>query len=97
MMLRAVMDTAKTNETIRTGRAQELWASILGHLKPEAAYFSPHDGCRACVIVFDMQDSTTLPVLVEPFFQEFGARVEIAPCMDRDDLMKGLAQVAGGH
>ncbi|UYQ66584.1 hypothetical protein OGH68_19030 [Streptomyces peucetius] len=97
MMLRAVMDTNKANQVTDTGKAQQLWGRILERLQPEAVYFSPHAGGRACVIVFDMQDSAQLPVILEPFFNELGAHVELQPCMTKEDLMKGLTEAAGAR
>lgn len=97
MMLRAVMDTSKANEATDAGKVQQLWGRILERLQPEAAYFSPHDGCRACVIVFDMQDSAQMPVILEPLFHELGAHVELQPCMNKEDLMKGLAEAANAR
>ncbi|MGX1504893.1 UNVERIFIED_CONTAM: hypothetical protein RKD43_003518 [Streptomyces graminofaciens] len=97
MMLRAVMDTKQTNEVTDMAQVQEIWGRILGRLEPEAAYFSPHQGCRSCVIVFDMQDSAQLPVFLEPLFHQLGAQVEIQPCMNKDDLMRGLQEAAKEH
>lgn len=97
MMLRAVMDTEKTNKLTDPEKVVQLWDRILGQLNPEAAYFSPHHGCRSCVIVFDLQESSRLPSLLEPLFHEFGAHIEIQPCLNKEDLMKGLAEAAASR
>ncbi|MFA1537690.1 hypothetical protein [Actinomadura monticuli] len=65
----------------------------MGRLDPEAAYFGPGDGGRRCVLVFDMQDSSTLPTIAEPLFQELGAKLKVHPVMNREDLRKGLASL----
>ena len=42
--------------------------SILADLKPEAAYFLDWDGKRTGFIVFDMQDTSQIPAVAEPWF-----------------------------
>ncbi|WP_433476640.1 hypothetical protein ACQPZP_06060 [Spirillospora sp. CA-142024] len=95
-MLRAQMDTQVSNESIRSGRLPEIMKSMMERLNPEAAYFGPSEGGRACTMVFDMQDSWTLPTIAEPLFQELGAKIEIQPVMTRDDLDKGLSALQQG-
>ncbi|MER5382374.1 DUF3303 family protein [Streptomyces sp. NPDC002688] len=93
VMLRATMDTEKANEVIRSGKLQQLMQETMEQLKPEAAYFTTHDGNRACFLVFDLQDSSQLPVIAEPFFMSLGARIDISPVMNAEDLQKGLSQL----
>ncbi|QKW33652.1 hypothetical protein HUT06_06075 [Actinomadura sp. NAK00032] len=93
VMLRAVMDTERSNEAISSGRMPEIVQSLFDRLDPEAAYFCASQGSRSCTVVFDMRDSSTLPTVVEPLFQELGAKVEIQPAMNREDLQKGLASI----
>jgi hypothetical protein len=90
-MLTAVMDTQISNETIKSGRLPEIVRSMIDRLDPEAAYFAPGEGGRSCVMVFDMQDTSAIPSIAEPLFQELGAKVDIYPVMNREDLEKGLA------
>lgn len=91
VMLRAVMDTQVSNGAIKTGRLPEIVKSLMDRLDPEAAYFGPGDGGRCCVLVFDLQDPAAIPAIAEPLFQELGAKIEINPVMNREDLQKGLA------
>lgn len=42
-------------------------------------------------MVFDMKDPSELPSIVEPFFMQMNAEVEITPVMDAKDLEKGLS------
>ncbi|BCK66476.1 hypothetical protein Srufu_004290 [Streptomyces libani subsp. rufus] len=37
-----------------------------------------------------MQDSSHLPTLAEPLLQELGAKIEIQPVMNSEDIRKGL-------
>ncbi|WCD86604.1 hypothetical protein KPP03845_102956 [Streptomyces xanthophaeus] len=94
VMLRAHMDTAASNEAIKTGALPEAMKTLMGRVKPEAAYFGLHEGVRSCWIVFDLQDSSDLPPLVEDLFLQFNAEVEVGPVMNAEDLAKGLAAMA---
>ncbi len=94
MMMKAVVgDTAAGNEAIRSGSIQEMIQETLERLKPEAVYFVPEDGHRSFLAVFDMTDSSQLPVISEPMFQGVNAKVYFSPCMNLEDLQKGLAQL----
>ncbi|WP_207393927.1 hypothetical protein [Actinomadura formosensis] len=84
------MDTKASNEALKSGKLPEILNSMMDRLNPEAVYFGPGEGGRACTVVFDMQDSSMLPSIAEPLFQELGAKVEIQPVMTREDLEKGL-------
>ncbi|TDD27098.1 hypothetical protein E1287_35305 [Actinomadura sp. KC06] len=90
-MLRAHLDVTLANKAITSGKLPEVVESLMARLNPEAAYFGPSRGGRSCTIVFDMQDSSTLPTIAEPLFQELGAKIEIQPVMNADDMRKGLA------
>ncbi|MCX4726848.1 DUF3303 family protein [Streptomyces sp. NPDC090052] len=85
------MDTQITNEAVKNGTLQKIMQSMTERLKPEAAYFGPIKGGRACTFVFDMQDSSLLPSIAEPLFQGLGAEIEIQPVMNTDDMLKGMA------
>ncbi|MCX4693225.1 hypothetical protein [Streptomyces sp. NBC_01408] len=94
VMLRAHMDTPATNEGIKTGALPEAIKTLMGKVKPEAAYFGLHEGVRSCWIVFDLQDSSHLPPLLEDLFLQFNAELEVGPVMNAEDLAKGLAAMA---
>lgn len=94
VMLRAHMDTAATNEAIKTGALPLAVKKLLDTVKPEAAYFGLHEGVRSCWIVFDLQESSDLPPLLEDLFGQ-NAEVEVAPVMDAAGLAKGLAATSG--
>lgn len=91
VMLRAHMDTAATNEGIKAGTLPQVIKGLMEQVKPEAAYFGLHEGVRSCWMVFDLQDSSHIPALVEELLLQFNAEVEVAPVMNAEDLAKGLA------
>ncbi|MBE8471151.1 hypothetical protein [Streptomyces justiciae] len=93
VMLKATLDTDKANEVLGSGKMQDLLGETLERIKPEAAYFGPEGGRRTCYLVFDMNDSSDLPPIGEPFFSNLNAQVEVFPIMNLDDLKKGLSQL----
>ncbi|WP_236241369.1 hypothetical protein [Streptomyces sp. CC228A] len=90
MMLRARMDTALGNEAVRSGQVEGMLRRMMEELRPEAAYFVAEEGRRAAILVFDMQDPSQVPAVCEPLFLTVGAEVTLQPCMDMDDLRRGL-------
>jgi len=63
-------------------------------LKPEAAYFTANDmGERSFFVVFDLADPSKIPVVAEPLFMMFNARVRFRPLMTMDDVKKGIQEV----
>ncbi|EPH44168.1 DUF3303 family protein [Streptomyces aurantiacus] len=95
-MLRAHLDTQISNEALKSGNLPKIMQSMTERLKPEAAYFGPSEGGRCCTFVFDMQDSSQLPTIAEPLLEGLGAKIEIQPVMNSEDLQKGLAALQHG-
>lgn len=93
MMLKAVVETDAGNEAIRSGSLAKVVEVAMRQLDPEAAYFFAEDGRRASVMVFDMVDASQIPQTLEPLFLGVKAQVTLTPCMNLDDLQKGLSQL----
>ncbi|CAL9304769.1 hypothetical protein ACFC5H_16555 [Streptomyces rochei] len=93
VLLKATLDTEKSNEVIRSGKMADLMKETIDHIKPEAAYFGTIDGRRTALLFFDMQDSSQMPPIGEPFFMELNAEVDVCPIMNGEDLAKGLSQL----
>jgi len=93
MMLKAVIDTEAGNENIRNGSMAKVIEQMVQQLNPEAVYFAPENGQRSCIVVFDMADPSQIPAVSEPLFLGGKARVTLVPCMNLDDLQKGLSQL----
>ncbi|TDC22805.1 hypothetical protein E1265_14700 [Streptomyces sp. 8K308] len=96
MMLRARLDTQLASEAVKSGRMPTIMQSLYERLSPEAAYYCPVEGARGCTFVFDMQDTSQIPSIAEPFFEELGAEIDITPVMNRDDLLQGLQTLEQG-
>ena len=77
------------NEAARAGTLGSTMQKILQEIKVEAAYFTAtSSGERGGFIVFDMQDSSQIPSIAEPFFLAFNAKVWFHPVMNAEDLGK---------
>jgi hypothetical protein len=92
-LLRVTLDTEAGNRAILDGSLAMTIGQFVEKTKPEAAYFGPHAGKRSAMFVFDMQDSSQIPAIAEPFFIGLGADIEMSPVMNLEDLQKGLAAV----
>lgn len=89
-LMRISMDVGASNAAIKDGRLPKLIQDTLNSLKPEASYFYPEHGKRAAMFVFDLTDSSQIPVLAEPWFLETGASVEMFPVMNADEVSRGV-------
>jgi hypothetical protein len=49
--------------------------------------------CAAPLIFFDLEESSDIPAITEPFFQKVNASVELLPVMNQDDLRPGTAKL----
>lgn len=96
MMMTLEVPVEAGNEAIRGGQLPQVLESVLGSLKPEAAYFaSTDDGSRGGYIFFDLEDPSQIPVIVEPLFQQLNAHVRLQPVMTAEDVQRGLSQLGG--
>jgi hypothetical protein len=94
MMMKVQMDTEAASKLLAEGAMPQMMQEMMERLQPEATYFGPDGGVRTAFIVFDMQDPSQLPSISEPFFNRLKANVQFFPVMDREDLQKGLQQLA---
>ncbi|HVX30635.1 MAG TPA: hypothetical protein VHA53_09170 [Nitrolancea sp.] len=90
-LLKISIPVERGNNTIADGTLPQILQTVLGRLRPEAAYFLTMDGKRTGLVVFDLTDSSQLPVIAEPLFQGLNAEIEFAPVMNQEDLTKGLS------
>jgi hypothetical protein len=83
------------NTYVKDGSIGAKMQKILAELKPEAVYFTEFEGHRGGVIVVNMDDTSQIPSLAEPWFLTFNARVEFKPAMTPEDLGKAGLDAIG--
>jgi hypothetical protein len=89
-LLVARLNSDPKNAAAATAGMPDAIRAAVERWNPEAVYFTPTDGDRSCLMVFDMDDASQMPVVAEPFFA-MGAKVSMQPVMNLEDLLKGLA------
>jgi hypothetical protein len=94
MMLKCTVPVEKGNEAFKDGSLGKTIETLMNKLKPEAAYFSPMNGKRSAMMVFDLAEPSQIVEVVEPLFLNLNADVEISPVMTADDLRKGLIKAS---
>lgn len=92
-LLRATLDVEASNRAILDGTLPKIMAETAEKIQPEASYFLTLDGCRSCIMVFDLKDPSDIPSISETFFLNLNAKVEFSPVMNADDLKKGLTKL----
>lgn len=92
MMLRVSIPVEAGNDAVRGGTLGSTIQKILAEIKPEAAYFTEENGERTGYIFFEMNKSSDLPAIAEPFFLAFNAKLTVRPAMTPQDLAE-----AGPH
>jgi hypothetical protein len=93
MMMKVSIPVEKGNDLIKKGTLGKTMQSILAEMKPEAAYFCADQGKRTGYIFFNMNDTSQIPSLAEPFFLALDASIELQPVMNPDDLSKAMAGI----
>jgi hypothetical protein len=90
MMLRITVPTEDGNRGVKDGSLPKAIQDTMRKLKTVAAYFAADQVCRSAMFFFDMQDTSEIPPIVEPWFLGLNAEVELLPVMNADDLKKGI-------
>jgi len=94
-VLHVSLPVEKFSQAVRDGTAGEKMRRILEDTKPEAAYFCAKDGKRGGYLIVNMNDTSEMPRLAEPWFLNFDATVEFMPAMTPQDLQRaGLDEIA---
>jgi hypothetical protein len=91
-IVRAVIPTEAGNKMTKD---PNFVANIENYIKAnnvEQAYFLELNGDRTCVFVMDMTSNDKMPAIAEPLFM-MGAKVEVHPAMNLDDLKKGVQSI----
>jgi len=95
MLLDVTIPHEPFNSLVRQGVAGKKIGEVLDAIKPEAVYFTSHDGKRGAIMVVDVADASKIPALAEPLFLAFNAEVTLRIAMTPDDLKKSGLDAIG--
>lgn len=82
------------NRALKDGTLPATIGGLMEKLNPEAAYFTPSTGERSAWVVFDLADTSDIPTITEPLFENLHAKVTFSPVMNFDDLQAGLGKLS---
>ena len=90
MLMKVTIPGAEGNAAVISGTLGSKIGSILADLKPESVYFLEENGLRMGIIVFNLENTSQIPAVAEPWFLAFNAKVELHPAMTVEDLKAGM-------
>jgi hypothetical protein len=94
MLLHVKLPNDEFNKAVRDGTVGQKMRRILDDAKPEAVYFTEHNGKRGAILVIDLADPSQIPAFAEPWFLTFNAKVKFKVAMTPEDLQKaGLEEL----
>ena len=94
MMAKISIPVDAGNRAIADGTIGKVMQNVAEQWRPEAMYFTAHDGQRTAYIIFDQADTTDIPSFAEPLFAGLGADINLTPVMNAEDLQRGLARLS---
>ena len=83
------------NTYVRKGIAGEKIAEVLGHIKPEVAYFTDSGVGRGAMMVVEVESASRVPHITEPLMLNFDASVHYRAAITPEELRSaGLEEYA---
>lgn len=92
VLIRVIFPNEAGNRAVKDPDFIKNTQAFIDNYKAEAAFFTPSNGDRSANFIIDMPSSDMMPTISESFFH-MGARVEMQPVMNFDELKKGLSAV----
>jgi hypothetical protein len=94
MLLNVELPHEPFNSAVRNGTAAAIIGRILEDIKPEAVYFTEQNGRRGAFLIVDVERSSQIPALAEPWFLHFNADCKFRIAMTPEDLQQaGLEEL----
>ena len=88
MLMNVKIPNTEFNAALKNGSASKTMNRILEECRAEAVYFTEEQGYRACLLVVNVEEPSSVPRLAEPWFLSFNATVEFRIVMTPEDLRK---------
>jgi hypothetical protein len=94
MLMTVELPVEPFNEGVRNGTVGETMGKILAEIKPEAVYFTEQCGQRTGILVVNVENSSDIPRIAEPWFLKFNAKCKSRIAMTPEDLQRaGLDEI----
>ena len=93
-MLKITIPAEAGNRAIKSGSLPKIMDELAGKLKPESSYFTAEGGDRTAYFFFDFHDVSEIPVIAEPLFMGFDAKLELKPVMNANELKAGIEKAS---
>ena len=95
ILVRVTLPIEPFNTYVKDGSVSAKMKHILDEQKPEAAYFTELGGRRTAVLILQLESTSHIPAIAEPWFLTFNANVEFHPIMLPEDLAKAGLDALG--
>ena len=95
MLLAVEIPHEPFNSLVKSGKAGEVIKRILESIRPEASYFTEHDGTRGGIFVVNVNTGSDIPAIAEPFFLNLHANCKFRILMSPEDLQKAGLEAIG--
>lgn len=92
VMLKVSIPVESGNEGILSESLPKTMLEFVEARHPEAAYFVAQGGKRTALFVFDLPTTADIPSIVEPFFHNLDASIEVTPAMNVEDMRAGVGK-----
>ena len=92
-LVKATIPVEAGNALVRDPNFSKRMESLMGDIKPEAAYFAVEGGQRAMYLIVQMAEASQLPSLAEPLWLSLEATVEFIPLMNQADMAKATPSI----
>lgn len=95
ILMQVIFPIEPFNSYVKDGSIGAKMQKIMADHKPEAAYFTEFEGHRGGIIVVNMDNTSHIPALAEPWFLTFNATVQFKPAMTPEDLGRAGLEALG--
>jgi hypothetical protein len=88
ILFRITIPVEPFNTLARAGVVAQKMGAILEATKPESIYFTGSGSGRGAVVVYNAEDGSRIPALVEPWILTLNAQIEYSVAITPDELMR---------
>ena len=95
MLMQVQMPHQPFNTYVQDGNIGEKINEILQATKPEATYFTEHEGHRGAILIVQLDNPSKVPSFAEPWFLVFKADVRFQIAMKPEELASAGLETLG--